>query len=401
MKNIYKPFILLLLSFFTVILVSFQTSYAQTCPDGSPSGGTAYDTTILLPAGLVSKVVKFPQFNPVNGMVTCVNLCVTIKGIIDTVALQNFSSSSQTGSYTYDRTDQVTGPGILTPLTSTANLNFSPFPLTAYDGIPGAGTDFYSKGSDTVLTRVLCSNISDSATIVQFYGNDSVSYFYDVNASAIGIVPGGSSSALVLSSALVNFHFEYCVCPPLLLPVNIYDFNINKLTENKIDLKWSGYDDIYSNYYYEAEVSRDGNNFSSIGSLPKNMENNDPYKVVYSADSGERGIYYFRVKQVYSNGYVRYSNIKQVILENSALSKFSVYPNPSTGIVGIKFDNSLTGHFNALIYTTQGQMTVKKDIVVKPGSSYMELARLVPGVYWLRLTDKKSLESSVNQLLIK
>lgn len=121
------------------------------------------------------------------------------------------------------------------------------------------------------------------------------------------------------------------------------------------------------------------------------------FKALY----GESGVYYFRIKQVYSNGYVRYSNVKQVALENSASTKFSVYPNASSGIVGIKFDNTLSGEFKALIYNTQGQMTVNKDIVVTQGSSYRELARLLPGVYWLRLTDKKSLESSVNQILIK
>ena len=177
MKYLYKAYLLLLLLFF--ILVS--PVYAQ-CPDGPPAGGTAYDTRSTLPAGPVSKEVKLPKFDPQSGMVTCVRLCVTIKGIIDTVALQNYSSSAQIGNYTYDRTDQITGPGIMSPLTSTANLNFSPFPLTAFDGTAGAGNNFYSKGSDTVLTRVLCANTSDSATIAQFYGTDSVSYDYDVDA---------------------------------------------------------------------------------------------------------------------------------------------------------------------------------------------------------------------------
>ena len=394
MKNLYTSFLFLLFSF---VLVS--QSKAQ-CPDGQPAGGTAFDTTILIPAGIVAKEVKFPQFDPQSGMVTCVRLCVTIKGIVDTVALQNFSSSGQTGSYTYNRVDQITGPGIPSSLTSTANLSFGPFPLTAYDGIPGAGTDFYSKGSDTVLNRVLCANINDSATISQFYGVDSVSYFYDVNASAVGIVPGGSSSALVLSSALVNFHFEYCTCPAAVLPVNIYDFSINKLTNTKVDLKWGAYEDIYTEYYYEAEVSRDGNNFTSIGTISKNLES-PSYTLSYTAAADEKGIHYFRIKQVYANGYVHYSNIKQVYLENSVGPKFSIYPNPSSGIVGIKFDNSLSGHFDALIYNTRGQVMVEKEILVKPGSSYTEIARLVPGVYWLRLTNKQSLESSVNQLLIK
>src|SRR6185295_13975835 len=179
MKCLYTSSLYLLL-FLLAMLVTINSGNAQ-CPDGQPEGGTAFDTTIFIPAGIVSKEVKFPQFDPQSGMVTCVRLCVTIKGIVDTVALQNYSSSAQAGSYTYNRTDQVIGPGIITPLTSSANLNFGPFPLTAFDGIPSAGTDFYSKGSDTVLTRMLCVNISDSTTITQFYGTDSVSYDYDVN----------------------------------------------------------------------------------------------------------------------------------------------------------------------------------------------------------------------------
>lgn len=398
MKCLYKFFSPVLVLF--VMLAVYQSSYAQ-CPDGQPAGGTAFDTTILIPAGIVSKEVKFPQFDPQSGMVTCVRLCVTIKGIVDTVALQNFSSSAQNGSYTYNRTDQVVGPGIITPLNSTANLSFGPFALSAFDGVPFAGTDFYSKGSDTVLTRVLCLNISDSATITQFYGTDSVGYDYDVNASAIGVVPGGSSSTLVLSSALVNFHFEYCTCPAAVLPLNVHAFNIKKLTTNKVELNWTGFDDLYADYHYEAEVSKNGKNFSSIGFLPKSDHLNNLYRLPYTTGSNESGVFYFRIKQVYANGYVRYSNIKQLELESSAVTKFSIYPNPSKGIVGIKFDNNLHGQFNIQVYTTQGQVAVKKDIAVAIGSPYMEVGRLTPGVYWLRVTDKKSQESSVNQIFIK
>ena len=116
---------------------------------------------------------------------------------------------------------------------------------------------------------------------------------------------------------------------------------------------------------------------------------------------GPVGLDCFRIKQVYLNGYVRYSNIRQLLLENSETTKFSVYPNPSKGIVGIKFDNSLGGYFAALIYNTQGQMMVKKDIVVTAGPSYIEIAEVVAGGYWLKLKDQKSLGPSVNQLLIK
>ena len=399
MKCLYTSSLYLLLFLFTVLVV-INSGIAQ-CPDGQPEGGTAYDTTILLTAGIVSKDVKFPQFDPQAGMVTCVRLCVTIKGIVDTVALQNFSSSSQVGSYTYDRTDQVMGPGMSAPITSSANLTFGPFPLTAYDGLPGAGSDFYSAGSDTVLTRVLCHNISDSATIVQFYGTDSVAYDYDVNASAIGIVPGGSSATLVLSSALVNFRFEYCTCPSAVLPLNIHAFNVLRLGPGKVELNWTGYDDLQSEYHYEVEMSKNGKNFSTIGALLKGDQLSDIYRFNYMVANGESGMYYFRIKQVYANGYVRYSNIRQIELETSVTTKFSVYPNPSKGIVGIKFDNKMHGHFKIQIYNTQGQVTVRKELMVSVGSPYLQVGALVPGVYWLRVTDEKNHDLGVTQLLIK
>jgi Secretion system C-terminal sorting domain len=399
MKHVYSRFfsVTILLLF---LLVNSNLSYAQ-CPAGQPGGQTAYDTTIAFGSGVVSTQVKFPKFDPLNGMVTCVKLCVTIKGIIDTVALENFTNAPQTGSYSYTRKDTITGPGIPTFLTSSANLSFGPFGLAATNGVFGSGPDFYSNGSDTVLTRVLCANISDSATIAQFYdANDSVTYNYTIDADAIGVVTGGSSLTFVLSSALVNFHFQYCTCPPTILPLDIIDFNVTKLTDDKAELKWIEYADPLSNYHYEVEFSRDGHHFENFGIVPKNTSNSDPYRFLYQAGGGQGGPYYFRIKQVYSNGYSRFSNIKQVSLENSDFPKFTLSPNPSNGIVGIKFDNSITGHFNIQIYNTQGQTMVKKDLNVT-GSSYLQVASLKSGVYWLRLTDVSSQASCVNQLLIK
>jgi len=398
MKCVYSRFSVTIL---LLLLTSFNhLSYSQ-CSGGEPAGQTAYDTTIAFGSGIVSTQVKFPKFDPQTGMVTCVRLCVTIKGIIDTVALENYTNLPQTGSYTYTRKDTIRGPGIPTFLSSSANLSFGPYPLAATNGVFGSGPDFYSNGPDTVLTRVLCSNISDSATIASFYGvNDSVTYDYAIDADAIGVVSGGSSLAFVLSSALVNFHFEYCTCPPLVLPFNINQFSLTKLTSDKVELLWSGYDDPEANYQYEAQMSRDGNHFTSIGRLEKNANTADPYRLVYRATSGQSGVYFFRIKQIYSNGYGRYSNIRQATMENSYFPAITLYPNPSNGIVGIKFDNILTGHFNIQIFNTQGQMKVKKDIVAS-GSSYVQLATMESGVYWLKITDVKSQRSCVNQLLIK
>lgn len=246
----------------------------------------------------------------------------------------------------------------------------------------------------------MCRTLNDSATLSLFYGTDSVTYTYDISAFTSITCTGGNYNSSISTSAFVNFHFEYCTCPPLILAFNINQFSVTKLIAGKAELKWSGYDDPVSNYQYEAQMSRDGHNFIRIGLLPKNTTNSDPYRLVYTATNGQSGVYFFRIKQVYSNGYSRSSNIRQVTLENSDFPKFTLYPNPSNGIVGIKFDNIITGHFNIQIYNTQGQVIVKKDIVAN-GSSYVQVATMESGVYWLRLTDVKSQAACVNQLLIK
>lgn len=385
---------------FLLLLFFFTSSFAQ-CPDGSPQGGTAFDTTIATPEGVNTMQIKFPKFNPLGGMVTCVKLCITITGVVDSVSVENNSVAGQTANVYYVRTDQITGPGLGVPLSNSINKHYGPFALGGTDGAVGSGPDFISISHDTVLNKVqICRTLSDSTTIAQFYGTDSVAYTYDISAFTNITCTGGNYNSSISTSAFANFRFEYCTCPAQVLPLNIRAFSANKLSGTKVQLVWSGYDDIYANYHYEAEVSRDSRNFTSIGAVTKNTETNDAYNMMFTAGSNAPGVYYFRIKQVYSNGYVRYSNIKQVVLESSATPKFSIYPNPSTGIVGIKFDNSIEGQFDIQIYNTLGQVIVKKEIVAA-GLPYVEVAVLKTGIYWLKLTDKKSQVSSVDQLLIK
>ena len=404
MKKIYLRTFLTSTFTFIFFLTSFNIS-AQ-CPYGGTPGSTAYDTTIRLGAGIVNTQVKFPKFDPQNGMVTCVRLCVTIKGIIDTIAMENFTNASQFGAYTYIRKDTISGPGIPTYLTSSATVT-SPsfpnsFPLGAFDFIPFSGPDFYSQGPDTVLSRVLCLTISDSAAITQFYGvNDTVTYDYTVDAILNDIVSGGSAFKFVLSSALVNFNFQYCTCPAAVLPLSIRDLVIKKVADNKAELSWDDYDEQSGYYRYEIEMSKDGRSFATVGQVAKNTTNiKDLYKFIYTTGPTEKGMLFFRVKQIYSMGYSRFSEVKQVYLENSHTPKFTVFPNPSSGIVGIKFDNVESGKMTMQVFNSGGQKVLQKDILVA-GSSYQQLGTLESGIYWLRLTDEKNRLSYVNQLMIK
>lgn len=384
-----------------LFLLSFSEVSRAQCSGGNPGGQTAFDTTIATPEGINTMQIKFPKFDPLNGMVTCVRLCVAITGVIDSVSIENNSASPQTANVYYIRTDQITGPGLVTPLSNSINYHLGPYSLAGSNGVLGSGPDFVAISHDTVLNRVsVCRTLNDSTTLAQFYGTDSVTYTYDISAFTSITCTGGNYNSSISTSAFVNFHFEYCTCPPEVLPLNIRLFTATKVAADKAELDWSGFDDPQANYHYEVEVSRDGNRFNSVASFEKNGEINVPYRYIFQATDMEGGAYFFRIRQVYSNGYTRFSTIRRVDLKNSDFPAFSLYPNPSSGVVGIKFDTDKGGHFTIQIYNTQGQLMTRKDVLVT-GPSYVQVTSLEKGVYWLRLTDVSTQSSCVNQLLIK
>lgn len=400
MKNRYPyPFITVFL-LILLQLPAYNSAKAQ-CPYGLPQGSKAYDTTIATPPGINTLQIKFPKSAPFDGMLTCMKLCVSITGVVDSVSVENNSGGVVSADVFYIRTDQITGPGLITPLMNNINHHYGTYSLAGSDGTLGSGPDFIAISRDTLLNSVShCTTITDPAVLMQFYGTDSVTYTYDITAFTNVSCTGGNYNSTVATSALVNFHFEYCSCPDYILPLNIGDFFVSKIANNKAKLTWSGYDDNKSDYHYEAEMSRDGIHFSVIGQAPKNTFENDPYNFIYTTNQNETGIFFFRIKQVYSTGYTRFSGINKISLTNSTLPKFTIYPNPSDGIVGIKFDNIQSGKMIVQVYNAHGQTVVEKEIVAA-ASSYQQITTLQSGVYWIKLTDATSKLSCVNQLLIK
>lgn len=400
MKYIYsKLFIAIGL---TVVLqfLSFNPALAQ-CPYGFPSGSTFYDTTISTPTGVNTLQVKLPQADPLAGMVTCLRICVSITGVVDSVSVENNSTSAQTADIYYIRTDQITGPGLSSPLSNSINHHYGPYALGATNGILGSGPDFVSISKDTLLNAVtVCQTINNLDSLFQFYGHDSITYQYNITAFTNVSCTGGNYNSTVATSAIVRFEFEYCTCPGYVLPLHLQNFDVSKIAENKAKLSWSGFNDPSASYHYEPQISQDGSHFISAGTVDKNASVNDLYDFIYTTKQNESGNFFFRVKQVYANGYTRFSDVRKISLKNSSIPKFIISPNPSDGIVGIKFDNNEGGKMMLEIFNVQGQKVMQKEIVVS-GTSYHQVAALQGGVYWLRLTDVTSQLSSVNQLFIK
>jgi Secretion system C-terminal sorting domain len=387
----------------TAILILFMLCHflnvnAQ-CPHGYVPSGVAFDSTVSTGSGNYATQFSFPKIDPQNGMVICVKLCLTITGRVS-MFLENNVTSSAIYNINYKRKDTLTGPGLSSPLTNQVTVAYGPYNLAATDGVPLSGPDFQSIGPDTVLNSVsICHTITDSVDLSQFYGSDSVTYTYSINAGAT-VTGSGDYLFSVGTQGTVNYKLEYCICPIVTLPLNVHDFFAKKIGADEAELKWTGVEDPEYNYKYEVELSRDGHHFSSIGVVAQDASINNVYKYIYSPEDNKAGMHFFRIKQVYSNGYSRFSEIRPVELASSIVPKFSIYPNPSNGIVGIKFDNIPGGQMLLEIINTHGQTVLKKEVAVM-SSTYLQMTSLQKGVYWLRMTNIKNELSSVNQLIIK
>src|SRR6185312_3706900 len=139
-----------------------------------------------------------------------VKLCITITGVVDSVSVENNSVAGQTANVYYIRTDQLTGPGLGTPMTNSINKHYGAYLLSGTDGVVGSGSDFVSISHDTVLNQVqICRTLNDSALISQFYGSDSVSYTYDISAFTNISCTGGNYNSSIATSAFARFRFEY------------------------------------------------------------------------------------------------------------------------------------------------------------------------------------------------
>ena len=389
MKKFYTAF----LSLFFL----FGQGRAQ-CINGNPSNTTAYDTTVKFPSGVTHKQIKFPKFNAQSGMLTCVKLVVTMTAIIDTTSFENLLSSPFTVSRTYDRSDAMTGPGLTPSLNNSYNRTQN-FALGPNDNVPNSGSDFYSYGKDTIMRQQMMRTLTDSTAISAFYGTDSVVYDYDINA-VTNVSGSGDIATYMRTSTFVNFRFEYCNCPLATLPVGLKNFSVTKTGNTNAALRWEA-EPGSDHYYYEVEVSGDGSNFIKAGLLNKQtVSGSHVYNYGYSVKLNEYGRHYFRVKQQWLDGYFRYSDVRVVDFTNPVFSTVSLYPNPSSGAVGLKFVAAKAGLYGVKISNAAGQVVVSKELQVAE-TDFKQLALLQKGTYYVKVTESLSGATSVQQLVVQ
>ena len=382
-------------------LYSQITSAQCVCSDGNAPLTVGYSLVGNISPSVDSTVFKFPQFDPNTGLLICVNARAYVTSVVR-MRLEN-DETFDVNNYRirYNRNDNLTGPGINPPVWGILDKNYGPYSLTSTDGVYFSGADFVSIGPDTVYKDKIFE--ATTSNVVPYLGPDSIFFTYKV--TGVTDVTGSSNYIFsIRANDRIEFTMTYSYCRTGILPLGIKEFNATKKDKSTVVLDWTAENESQSNFY-EIEFSQNGLSFEKIGSQAASLIEGSAAKYQYQhhPDKAITGKVYYRIKQSDQSGKLNYSPVRSVILEQPAANGFSLFPNPGTHRVTMKFDLLPDGDYLVQARNLAGQLVLTSKIKAS-GTNSITIdipAQTAAGMYHLQVKEISSGKTFSGKLLLQ
>lgn len=181
------------------------------------------------------------------------------------------------------------------------------------------------------------------------------------------------------------------------LPVSLKAFNVAQKS-GKALLTWLTEEE-NNNLGFEIQKRNSNGQYIKAGFVDSKAPNGNGGSYSYSFTDEQllqRGVTYYRLKQIDLDGRFSYSEIKAVRTGNGTLT-ISVYPNPSRGMVNVTIPES-----NSLMDVSVDDYT-GKSIQRWSGIKVqnMQINNLKPGVYMLRFNFRESGETITQRIVVQ
>jgi Zn-dependent metalloprotease len=174
--------------------------------------------------------------------------------------------------------------------------------------------------------------------------------------------------------------------PGSALPVTLVKFD-GKHTAEGNQLKWTTTSET-DNAYFAVEESINGRTFSEIGRVQGTGTSAVTNEYSFIDTDFNKGITYYRLKQVDTDGKFAYSRIIAIDALRAGNVKF--YPNPVQSSLAIELPGSNAQWVNARIINTAGQEVLSRERVsVKNGKLNLNLGKLPSGIYQVIISEDK------------
>lgn len=265
-----------------------------------------------------------------------------------------------------------------------------------------APTDASAPGFDPLIIDnfIFYSNSSSSSTAATFSFTIPTSSYTSTPIYEL------SAEAADASSSTIIFNTDNCTgreVPTEPLPVTLLSFQ-GKATSSGIELTWTTASE-KNNDRFDVQRSTDGKEFSTIGKVKGAGNSLTPLSYSFTDNAPAKGINYYRLQQVDTNGTSEFSNtIAHENIGTSATSSITVYPNPVTGnnISIILNQNSLNSDkVEVIISDINGRKVLERHLTATQNELQLSLDQLKisKGLYLIRVQGKQFIQTQ--RLLIK
>ncbi len=177
-------------------------------------------------------------------------------------------------------------------------------------------------------------------------------------------------------------HFDnaaVCALANSVLPVKLESFTATAKEKNSL-LEWVVSEEINVKQY-EIQFSTDGKNFQPVNAITAN--NKRHYSMVHTGTV--TGINYYRLKTIDTDGRFAYSGICRINF--AAASLFSIYPNPSNGVVHLSLAATMNRKPGAVsVIAINGHVVMQQRYNSMNQNETLDISKLAPGSYVVRVT---------------
>ncbi|MFK7926032.1 MAG: S8 family serine peptidase [Bacteroidia bacterium] len=176
--------------------------------------------------------------------------------------------------------------------------------------------------------------------------------------------------------------------PAATLPIEFFDFSATP-SGNAITLNWTTAQESGVEKY-TIQRSRDGISFKNLSRIPSRNEGSDLQEYSYIDTNPLNGNNYYRIQYLDSDGAILNSKVELVERITKGLS-FSVYPNPSSGSLGMRIQANQAGIGRLRLRNSLGQLLVEKQINIQAGSQdiSLDISKLNPGIYYAEFSNRE------------
>ncbi len=168
--------------------------------------------------------------------------------------------------------------------------------------------------------------------------------------------------------------------PPGGLAVSWVSFEVQKKGEAS-DLKWTTAQE-FNNAGYQVERSADGRLFETIGNVPASSEPRDNYLYSYTDARPNKGMNFYRIRQVDLDGQISYSPVRGLSFNSGSLA-ITTWPNPVSESLFIQMPSDIQFAGEIKLISATGSVVLNQSFEESIDQATLDLSGIDPGLYSL------------------